>query len=100
MFIKPTKAAKGNIFDIHDDAVDLLIYPLDEDVPCPWDPDVTIENGKVIVSGGMSPGGGDPYNTCICTLKVEDFAKYYKVDCPDNNESLINALGNAGWVEI
>lgn len=96
MFIKPTKEVKGNIFDIHDDAMDLLIYPTTDEVPCPWDADISIENGKVILVGSLGPSG--PKGAyCRCECLVSDFTKYYKLEAPDDNDDLLNALSDAGW---
>ena len=35
MYIKPTKEANGNIFDVHESAMDILLYPTNGEVPCP-----------------------------------------------------------------
>lgn len=100
MYIKPTKEAKGNIFDIHDDAMDLLIYPVNNEVPCPWDADIDVSDGVVTLSGGLGPSGGSPGSYCTCKVRVDDFSKYYKLEVPEDDEDLIRALQEAGWVEV
>lgn len=99
MYIKPTKAAKGSIFDIHESAMDMLLYPTNDEVPCPWDADISVENGVVTLSGGLGPSGGSTGSHCTCTVRVDDFSKYYKLEVPDNDEELVRAVQEAGWVE-
>lgn len=98
MFIKPTKVAEGNIFDIHEDAMELQIYPANENVPCPWDADIDVSNGKVKIVGGLGPNG--PRGAiCSCQCLIDDFSKFYKLEAPNDNKELIAALAAAGWVE-
>jgi len=97
MYIEPTKEVKeGSIFDIHEDAMDILLYPASEDVPCPWDADIIIKDGEVILSGGLGPGffGGAK---CICNCTIGRFSQFYKLEVPEDNEELIDALTSAGW---
>lgn len=101
MYIKPTKEAKGNIFDVHKDADSILLYPANEDTPCPWDADISIEGDKVIVDGSIFGGSSADYQHaghCRCEISVDNFPRAYKLECPDNPE-LIKALEAAGWVE-
>lgn len=99
MYIKPTKEAEGNIFDIHDDAMDLLIYPANDEVPCPWDADIEVFDGKVKIVGSLGPNG--PRGAiCSCQCFIDDFAKYYRLEAPNDNKELIAALSAAGWVEV
>lgn len=100
MYIKPTKEAKGSIFDVHESAIDMLLYPLNDEVPCPWDADINVENGVVTLSGGLGPGGGAPGSYCTCTVRVDDFNKYYKLEVPENDEELIRAVQESGWVAV
>lgn len=99
MFIKPTKEAKGDLLEIHEDAIDILLYAANEDVPCPWDAGIYAEDGKVVLEGSLAPGGPRGA-TCICTCTVEDFTKYYKLEVPNDNDELISALAAAGWVAV
>lgn len=99
MYIKPTKEAKGSIFDIHERAIDILLYPTNDEVPCPWDADISIENGVVTLYGGLGPSGGSAGSHCTCTVRVDDFSKYYKLEVPDNDKELVRAVQEAGWVE-
>ena len=99
MYIKPTKEAKGNIFDIHEDAMDLLLYPANDEVPCPWDADIDVRDGKVYIVGGLGPSGQPRGGICRCECFINDFSNYYKVGAPNNNEELISALTAAGWIE-
>lgn len=96
MWIVPTKEANGSIFDIHEDAADILLYPANDDVPCPWDADIEVANGRVIIVGNLGPGG-TARATCQCSCPVEDFSKYYKLEVPYDNNELMNALYEAGY---
>ena len=97
MFIKPTKDASGSLFDVHEEADELLLYPANEDVACPWDADIYVEGGKVILVGSLLPGGARG-GSCRCECSVDDFTKFYKLEAPDVSDDLLNALYNAGWV--
>ena len=98
MYIKPTKEAKGSIFDIHEDTIDCLLYPANDDVPCPWDADIEVVGGKVVIVGNLGPSGPATKGAnCTCECSVEDFVKYYRLECPDDNDELLNALSAAGW---
>jgi hypothetical protein len=98
MYIKPTKEAKGSIFDVHEDMKDSVIYPQNDMVPCPWDTDIFVEGDEVILRGSMGPSGGDYKSYCECHIALDSFSRYYKLECPDDPE-LIKALESAGWVE-
>lgn len=100
MYIKPTKEANGNIFDVHESAMDILLYPTNDEVPCPWDADIDVADGVVTLFGGLGPSGGSPGSHCICKVRVDDFSKYYKLEVPEDDEELIRALQEAGWVEV
>ena len=103
MYIKPTTNASGSIIMVHEQIeMEALLYPQNEDVPCPWDADIRVENGKVIVSGGMGPGhyGG---SSCVCTIPVDKFSMFYKLEIPDEvagDPSVAGAIEEAGWVEV
>ena len=84
MYIKPTKEANGNIFDAHEDAMDLLLYPVNDEVPCPWDADIDVRDGKVYIVGGLGPSGPRGAN-CNCECFIEDFTKYYRLEVPDDH---------------
>lgn len=98
MFVKPTKASKGSIFDVHDD-IEPMLYPANDEVPCPWDADITVENGKVIIQGTLGPGGPRG-NRCICECLVEDFSKYYKLEINNaDDDDILAALASSGWTK-
>lgn len=90
MFIKPIDPNATNVWDLSDE---IMIYPNNEDVPCPWDADIDVNNGVVTLSGNLGPSG--PANTaCVCTCKIADFPRYYKLEVPDNTE-----LQGTGWTK-
>lgn len=103
MYIKPTKEAKGSIFDIeHEDIYDILLYRVQEDNACPWDPDIYIEGDKVVIEGsivGSGPSTPDGSGYCRCEVSIEKFDKFYKLEVPDANEGLVSAVLAAGWVK-
>ena len=99
MYIKPTKGAKGDLFDIHDNAMDLLLYPAHEDIPCPWDPEVIVEGDKVIIVGSITGGSSNTYKTagyCRCECSISNFSNLYKLEVPEDDEELIRYLRLAG----
>ena len=103
MYIKPTKEAKGSIFDIHEDADSILLYPVDDDIPAPWDADITIEGDKVIIEGSIFGGSFADYKHagyCHCEISIDKFPKAYRVEVPGFEESeLAQALFAAGWIK-
>lgn len=96
IYVKPTNQASGNVFDIHDDAVDLLLRPVNDDVACPWDADISVENGVVTITGGIAPSGTG--GKCTCQCSVDQFSRYYILEVPQGNTELQNALNAAGWI--
>ena len=95
MFIKPTNRASGSIFDVND-SIEPMLYPIDEEIPCPWDADITIDNGNVVLVGTLGPGGPAATNSCVCKCRIADFTNYYKLEI-HNGEELIEDLEAAGW---
>ena len=45
-----------------------------ESTPTPWDADVSVIEGNVVISGGAGPSG---YGRCICTIPQETFHRGY-----------------------
>lgn len=102
MYIKPTKEAKGSIFEVHADAADILIYPAQSDNACPWDADIFVERDRVILIGSIVGGSAntiDAAGYCRCEVSIENFSQFYKLEVPEDNEELISALAEAGWVK-
>lgn len=106
MYIKP-KANAESLWDINEDiAMEALLYPAHEDVPGPWDPDISIDGSNVILSGSLSAGGGDLDCKCVCTLPVNKFSKYFKLEIPDGfvsdnlSDEDLESLWDAGWERV
>lgn len=98
MFIKPTANAKnGSIFEIHPGAEDSLLYPKGDDVPTPWDADIFIEDGWVVIKGNMAPGGPGDKATCVCRLPIGRFTHYYELEIPEDDPGILEAAKEAGW---
>lgn len=102
MYIKPTKNAKnGSIFEVHERAYDMLLYSKGDDVPTPWDADISIEDGWVVLEGAMAPGGLSDRATCVCRVPIEYFSRYYELEVPNylKNEApdIVDAIKSAGW---
>lgn len=92
MFIKPTKLAADLTDDIRDEA---LLYTTNDDVACPWDADITLEGSNVVLKGMIMPAGPGSKGTCVCTVPIEDFTKFYKLEVPDDTN-----LDDIGWERI
>lgn len=103
MFIRPTTKASGSIFDIHENADELLLYPVHEDIACPWDAEIYVEGDKVVLIGSVGGGSANNYKNagfCRCECSVDNFDNFYKLEVPGDNEELLNAIKEAGWEEV
>lgn len=114
MFLKPKANAK-DLWDIDNDiAMEVLLRPNDEETPCPWDADISVEGTDVIIEGGLAPGGIGHGETCTCTVPIKYFTNYYTLELPesvidtmvsedgkyDSYEQLLSILDTAGWEEV
>ena len=102
MHIKPTeKAREGSIFDIGVGAEEFLLIPKSEEVPCPWDADVSVHQNKIILEGFLAPGGPSDRATCTCIVPMSAFSKYFYIEVPDyafdENPDLMEDIVAAGW---
>lgn len=100
MYIKP-KANAESLWDINEDvAMEAVLYPANDEVPCPWDADIQVDGNEVTIVGGVGPSG---FGKCTCTLPVNNFDSYYKLEIPDGvvsdmmSDNDIQALFDAGW---
>lgn len=70
--------------------------PNDEDTPMPWDADVEIQDGNMVITGGLTPGGGGR-GRCVITCPLQEANKLYHADVFDLPVPLINQLIELGW---
>lgn len=93
MYIRPTQNAKeGNFGDILEKYgfeslyYDLLLYRNNEDVATPWDADITIKEGNVILDGSMVPGSAPTPRAaghCVCTCSISKFNELFQIEVPN-----------------
>lgn len=70
--------------------------PNGEETPMPWDADVEIKKGNMIITGSVAPGGGYK-GTVVVTLPLQEANKLYHADIYDVPVSILDKLAELGW---
>ena len=52
------------------------IVPKNDEIPCPWDPDIELEGDTVVITGNLTPNGPN-MGTCTCRVKKNKFFDLY-----------------------
>lgn len=83
------------------DDAQLLISPKDEETPCPWDPDWSVNGNNVVLTGNLTAGGpGSGGSTCVCTVPISNFTRYYDLSIDTyGDDELADYLQKNGFVE-
>lgn len=100
MIIKATTNVKAIPTELEDLIYEEFQFYCDEDFPMPWDAGIEVENGKIIISDSIAPGGGNSGSYAEVTLTPDDFNKYVRFESSENetlNAQQIKALNEAGW---
>jgi len=70
--------------------------PNQEDIPMPWDADVEVKDGNLVITGGLTPGGGSK-GRCVITCPLQEANKLYHADLFDVPVSVLNKIMELGW---
>lgn len=100
MIIKATENVKAIPSELEDLIYEEFQCYCDEDFPMPWDAGIEVENGKIVISGSIAPGGVISGSHAEVTLTPDAFNKYLRFESYDNetlNAQQIKALNEAGW---
>lgn len=64
----------------------ITIYPANGDIVIPWDADISVKSGKLVLDGWAAPG--DSATSCITHINLERVAQYLQMTIdPKNDES-------------
>lgn len=97
MKIDISKLAKLD-HDLYDEMIDaeLTITPVSDDFPMPWDADINILGGKLMLTGHAGPSG---YGSAQTEIPLKDATKYVSIEIDDEITSeLTAAMVDAGIV--
>ena len=97
MKIDISKLAKLD-HDLYDEMIDaeLSITPVSDDFPMPWDADIDILEGKLMLTGHAGPSG---YGSAQTEIPLKDAAKYVSIEIDDEiTPELTAAMVDAGIV--
>ena len=70
--------------------------PENEEIPMPWDADVEVKNGNLIITGSLTPGGGGK-GRCVITCPLQEANKLYHADVFDIPVPILNKIMELGW---
>lgn len=78
----------------------ITIYPANEDVVIPWDADISVKSGKLVLDGWAAPG--DSATTCITRINLGRVAQYLQMTIEpkdDKSETRIREiLTESNWI--
>ena len=100
MIIKATTNVKAIPTELEDLIYNDFQFYCGEDFPMPWDAGIEVENGKIVISGSIAPGGDIFGSYAEVTLTPDAFNEYVRFDSYDDetlNAQQIKALNEAGW---
>lgn len=88
------------LFDLSSYAHGIMIYPTTEDVIVPWDSDIEVKSGRLVLRGSAAPG--DPRSSCDVRLDLSRVNNYIKMTIEpkdDDSETRIREiLEESNWV--
>lgn len=79
----------------------ITIFPANEDVLIPWDADIEIKSGKLVLRGAVIPGGFGS-SSCTANISLSKVSSYLRMTIdPNDDESEIRIreiLEKSNWV--
>lgn len=84
--------------DLYDEMIDaeLIITPVSDDFPMPWDADIDILDGRLMLTGHAGPSG---YGSAQTEIPLKDATKYVSIEIDDEiTPELTAAMVDAGIV--
>ena len=89
------------LFDLSAGENGIMIFPANEDVLIPWDADIEIKSGKLVLRGAVIPGDFGS-SSCTANISLSKVNSYLRMTIsPKNDESEIRIreiLEESNWV--
>lgn len=82
--------AYDELFDLTYNGIE--VYPNYDELPTPWDADISIKNNKIVLSGNVTPGGPSD-GSCVVSVPLNsDLYKFEISYEQDNIKEVMNLL--------
>ena len=86
------------LFDLSNAGI--MIYPANEDVVIPWDADISVKSGNLVLEGTASPG--DATSSCVTRITLERVSNALQMTIDpkdDESESRIREImSENNWI--
>lgn len=99
MKVKPNDNTRNLPKCVYDNTYNGLdVRPIHEETPIPWDAEVTVSNGNLVLTGHVGPNGIGYSQMSLPLVKVDNYLEIFIDPLPGKEEWLRLALTEYGWL--
>ena len=84
---------ESDLFNQNYTAAGILVTPAGEETPTPWDADLSVAGGKLVLKGSVGPGGS---GYCECRVPLAKAKFYWMFELQEDSDEVFELMAKHG----